>query len=415
MGKHFVFCGGCIGDLYRHPAEEVGQAIRRACGLSKIAERGYILSLSGITEDLSVHDWNLRRTIVSQARGENEALFRGSPVEFWLAVSAKQGRCREECPDYHRDRRNDPGHGHTHHGLVIFPYFEQNIPDPIDPSAEPEVVKESGAGAVIDGNFGFAQLALSLAKDLAVAKASKQGVALVTVRKRCWFGALGPYLYSIAEQGYMAQLWAQTTTCRDAAPYGGIDAKFSTNPIALAFPTASTPVVSDFSTTTISMGKTKRMAQSGQKAPEPIFLDSSGNLSSDADVALKGGSVLFIGGAHYGYKGYGLSLWSEGIAALAGGECNESRDTKTSQSASLTVIDPRAFAGHEYFYSEIERFKTHMLNSRPRPDRDDPPARSEGCRQSAGIRREGDPGTEGLLETLNALAEAQRIPVLSAE
>ena len=238
---------------------------------------------------------------------------------------------------------------------------------------------------------------------------------MVTVRKCCWFGALGPYLYSIAEQGYMAQLWAQTTTCRDAAPYGGIDAKFSTNPIALAFPTAATPVVSDFSTTTISMGKTKRMAQSGQKAPEPIFLDSSGNLSSDAKVALKGGSVLFIGGAHYGYKGYGLSLWCEGIAALAGGECNNP-DTKTSQSASLTVIDPRAFGGIDYFYSEIERFKTHMLNSRARPGFET--IRLPGQRVADNLQESADKGIpveEGLLETLNALAEAQRIPVLSAE
>ena len=29
---------------------------------------------------------------------------------------------------------------HTH-GLAIFPYFNQNIPEPINPSAEPELVK----------------------------------------------------------------------------------------------------------------------------------------------------------------------------------------------------------------------------------------------------------------------------------
>ena len=30
FGKHFVFCGGCIGDLYRHSTAEVEEAIRRA-------------------------------------------------------------------------------------------------------------------------------------------------------------------------------------------------------------------------------------------------------------------------------------------------------------------------------------------------------------------------------------------------
>ena len=303
---------------------------------------------------------------------------------------------------------------HTH-GLAIFPYFNQNIPELINPAAEPEVVKESGATAVIDGNFGFAQLALSLAKEVAVEKASKQGVAMVAVRKCCWLGALGPYLHSLTEQGYMAQLWAQTTTCRDAAPYGGIDAKFSTNPIALAFPTKGDPVLSDFATTMISMGKTKRMAQSAQQAPEPIFLDSKGNLSTDPNVALDGGSLLFIGGAHFGYKGYGMSLWSEGIAALAGGECNNP-ETKTSQSASLTVIDPRAFAGHDYFYSEIERFKAHMLNNRVRPGFEK--IRLPGERVVNNLWESDDKGVpveEGMLKILSALAEQHGIPSIPAE
>ena len=302
---------------------------------------------------------------------------------------------------------------HTH-GMAIFPYFDQNIPDPIDPTAEPEVVKQSGATALIDGNYGFAQLALNLAKELAVEKAGNQGVALIVVRKCCWLGALGPYLHSLTQQGFLARLCAQTTTCRDAAPYGGIDAKFSTNPLALAFPTGGDPVVSDFSTTTISMGRTKRMAQSGQHAPEPIFLDSDGNLSTDPKAALEGGSVLFIGGANFSYKGYGLSLWSEAIAALAGGQCNNP-ETKTSQSASLTVIDPRSFAGHDYFYGEIERFKAHMLNSRVRPGFDG--IRLPGQRVTHNLReseRTGIPVEEGLLETLNALAVRHGIAPISA-
>jgi hypothetical protein len=68
FGKHFVFCGGCIGDLYRDNREEVEFVIRRACGLSKVAERGYILSISGITDALSVDEWNTWRGIVSRAR-----------------------------------------------------------------------------------------------------------------------------------------------------------------------------------------------------------------------------------------------------------------------------------------------------------------------------------------------------------
>lgn len=70
FGKKIVFCGGCIGDLYRHSREEVEHAVRRACSLASISERGYILSISGITEDLSVDEWNAWRGIVNRAREE---------------------------------------------------------------------------------------------------------------------------------------------------------------------------------------------------------------------------------------------------------------------------------------------------------------------------------------------------------
>jgi L-lactate dehydrogenase len=340
---------------------------------------------------------------------------KGSLIEFGLQFLKVKGVTEKNASIIAEIAVKTQAMGIHTHGLVVFPYFNQNIPDPIIPTAEPQVVKESGATAVIDGNFGFAQLTLSLAKDLAVEKASKQGVAMVVVRKCCWLGALGPYLHSLTEQGYMAQLWAQTTTCRDAAPYGGIDAKFSTNPIALAFPTKGHPVLSDFSTTTISMGQMKRMAKEGRSAPEPIFLDSAGNPNTNPKVAVEGGSVLFIGGAHFGYKGYGMSLWSEAIAALAGGECNNP-DTKTSQSASLTVIDPEAFAGHKYFYGELERFKAHMLNNRVRPGFDT--IRLPGERVINNLRESEEKGVpvEGeLLETLNNLAKQYGIPFISAE
>ncbi|MBN2552636.1 MAG: hypothetical protein JXB06_07690 [Spirochaetales bacterium] len=70
FGKHFVFCGGCTGELYRHTLEEVELVIRRACGLSRLAERGYILSISGITDALSVDEWNAWRAVVNRAREE---------------------------------------------------------------------------------------------------------------------------------------------------------------------------------------------------------------------------------------------------------------------------------------------------------------------------------------------------------
>lgn len=68
FGGEVVFCGGCVGDLYRHDLEEVRAIIRRACSLSRIAGRGYVLSVSGITDDLSLETWESWRQVFAEAR-----------------------------------------------------------------------------------------------------------------------------------------------------------------------------------------------------------------------------------------------------------------------------------------------------------------------------------------------------------
>jgi L-lactate dehydrogenase len=204
------------------------------------------------------------------------------------------------------------------------------------------------------------------AADIALQKASAFGISMVSVRNTGWLAALGVQLLPIAERGLLAQVWAQTNTCKDCAPVGGIDARFSTNPLALAFPTAGDPVVADFSTTAVSMGKARLMAGRGEKAPERIFMDREGTLTDDPGVVKEGGTILFTGGEHHGHKGYGLSLWCEALTAAGGGECNNP-DSRTQQNFTLQVIDPAVLGGRDQYLAEIARFVRHVKTSRPRP------------------------------------------------
>lgn len=275
---------------------------------------------------------------------------------------------------------------HTH-GLTLFPYFETVIPEELNPGVLPEIVKEKGASAVIDAGNGFAQLAMRLAQETAVKKAKEQGIAMIAVRNTLWMGAAGVYLVTLTEHGFFSQIWAQTSTCVDCAPFGGIDGTFSTNPVGFAFPikksSVSVPgtvlspmhkrnnpdipiVVSDFSTASMSLGKANTLITAGEKAPEEIFLDKNGKLTDDPHVLKDKGTLLFFGGKNYGYKGYGMSLWCEALTAMAGGSANNPQ-SKTRQSFNLTVIDPAAFEGTEYYYSEIDRFITRVKQSRLRP------------------------------------------------
>jgi L-lactate dehydrogenase len=162
---------------------------------------------------------------------------------------------------------------------------------------------------------------------------------------------------------------AQTSTCKDCAPFGGIDARFSTNPVALAMPTGDDPIIADFSTAMMSMGKVNTMIRRGEKAAEPSFMDKDGVLGTDPAVVTAGGSILFLGGARQGYHGYALSLWNEAMTALAGGDANNP-EAKTRQCFTLTVVDPAAFAGTDAYLAEFRRFLAHLRSSRVHPAHD---------------------------------------------
>jgi L-lactate dehydrogenase len=294
--------------------------------------------------------------------------------------------------------------GITTHGLSFLPYADGAIPEVIDPKAEPTVESDRGATAVIEGGRCFAQLAMRRATGIALQKASALGIAMVSVKNAGWLAALGVQLLPIAERGMLAQVWAQTNTCKDCAPVGGIDARFSTNPLALAIPTGGEPILADFSTATVSMGKASLMASRSEKAPERIFMDREGTLTDDPRVVKEGGTILFTGGEHYGHKGYGLSLWCEALTAAGGGECNNPQ-SRTQQSFTLQVIDPAALGGRDHYLAEIGRFVRHVRTSRPRPGV--AAIRLPGERGFEALRRARADGInveEAMLAKLDALA-----------
>jgi LDH2 family malate/lactate/ureidoglycolate dehydrogenase len=263
---------------------------------------------------------------------------------------------------------------------------------------------------VIEGHNGIGQIALHRAVQFALENVQKYGTVTVAGRNVSWLGALGIYLIPLAERGFLAQLWAQTANCRDCAPWGGIDARFSTNPVALAFPTGGDPVIADFSTAAMSVGKASQLQRAGRKAPERVFLDKQGRLTDDPNVMRDGGTMLFLGGEHFGYKGYALSLWCEAMTALAGGHCNNP-DSPQRQSFCLTAVMPEAFAGRGHYDEEMRRFIAHVRSSRLREGFDAIRLPGErGYRALREARQRGVPVDDARLAQLQSLAGKLGVP-----
>ncbi|MDP7628490.1 MAG: Ldh family oxidoreductase [SAR202 cluster bacterium] len=251
------------------------------------------------------------------------------------------------------------------HGLAQYVAINEALGKTIDPQVEPTIIGKHGATVLLDGKRCLGILVMKLAKKMAVEIARTDGVGFVGVRNTHWIGALGMHLISIAEQGLLCQAWAQTNTCQDCAPYCGIDPRFSTNPIALAFPTDGNPVVADFSTATISMGAAHALIKEGKKTATSRFLDNTGSPSNDPSVIDRDGSLMFMGGDIDGHKGYALSLFNEALTVLAGGSANNP-DAELHQSFSLMILDPAVFVGSDYFFEEMRRFLAYVKSSRVR-------------------------------------------------
>ena len=290
------------------------------------------------------------------------------------------------------------------HGLVQFKALLGALNDSVDPAAEPKVVNETAAGALVDGNHSIGNLAMKLAKTLAVAKARDQGVGFVAVRDSQWIGAVGIHMISIAEEGLLGLAYAQTNTCKDCAPVGGYDARFSTNPLAIAFPGKSAPVVADFSTATMSMGAAMGMVAEGESADVPRFIDKEGNATTDASVMTDDGTLMFMGLETDGHKGYALSLFVEALVAMSGGSANNP-EKETTQSFGLLVLDPAAFGGASYYTQEVSRFLDHVKSSRIRPGAKEIRLPGErGFNALEDCRANGVPLDDAKLEMLRTLA-----------
>ncbi len=291
--------------------------------------------------------------------------------------------------------------GNDTHGLRQLLYLHRNLQPnaKISGAARPRVMREAGATAWIDGRHTAGQLAARLCVERAVELAAEHGVGMAGCGGTHWIGALGPFLLPVLERGMLASMHVQFSTGRDAAPVGGLDPRFATDPIALCFPCGDDPVggdagamLADFSVTAYSHGRVNQMLREGERSPMPVFLTHGGELSDDPEAFEGAGTMLFMAGDLNAHKGYALGLWAEAMAALLGGEPNTDHEAPGGgQSVAVTVIDPAAFVGAEAFRQRMRAYVERLKSSRRRDGSD-------------AIRLPGERG-------LAALAEAKRVGI----
>ena len=255
--------------------------------------------------------------------------------------------------------------GYSSHGVVRIPIFvEDTRAGFIAPAVAPVVVQETAASVLVDARHCLGPVSTAFAVEQAAAKARRSGVGCAAVRNGNDIACLGSYVGGPARDGLIALLMANNAggaAC--VAPFGSATPFLSTNPLAVGVPRESgrQPMVIDFSTSVVALGKVRMAAKRGVAVPEGWLIDRDGHPVTDPTRLLsmpREAALLPLGGATNGHKGFLLSLIVEVLAgALTGaGMSTGSQPDECGNGIFLLVVDPELFGGRRDFVREVEQF-----------------------------------------------------------
>ena len=219
------------------------------------------------------------------------------------------------------DRRGIESHGCNRFKPVYIDRINAGIQFP---TTNFEILKETETTAVVDGHHGMGQVIGYKAMSMAIEKAKKYGMGMVTVRNSTHYGIAGYYTSMATKAGCIGM--TGTNARPSVAPTLGVEGMFGTNPFTLGVPTDEDFDFNfDCATSITQNGKVEYYARIGEDIHPGTVIDLEGNpVEGDSGEALKkirqGTAALTtlggIGEALGGYKGYGFALFVEFLSSI---------------------------------------------------------------------------------------------------
>ncbi len=207
------------------------------------------------------------------------------------------------------------------HGVARLPYYYRKLENgTLNPDPHPRIIHEMPSVALFDGDNGLGPVAGKQAMQIAIEKAKKTGAGAVSVVNSNHYGIAGYYSMMALEHGMIGI--SLTNALSLVAPTFGTEANLGTNPISMAAPAgAEPPFVLDMATSTVPAGKIEVALREQRQIPLGWLLDKEGKPTDKPLWMLQGGSLTSLGAdyEHSAYKGYGLSMMVDILAAILSG------------------------------------------------------------------------------------------------
>ena len=293
-----------------------------------------------------------------------------SLITLVAAMLARVGSGPEEARQVAADLVEANLQGHDSHGAQLVPrYVENTEKGLITPNAVVQQVGGAGAMSVWDGQMGFGQSIGRQVTAAAIAATREHGLAAFGLRNTHHLGRIGAYAEMTVGEGMIGLFFVNALSGPPmVAPHGGFDGRMGTNPICIGIPRVPEPIILDFATSAIAVGKVKVAFNAGREVPAGALVTHEGTPSRDPAVMYGQGprGALLSFGAH---KGYGLALVCEILAgALTGGGTNQPatlKDRGIVNGMLGILLDPARLADNPAFAEEVQAICAHVQASAP--------------------------------------------------
>jgi len=268
--------------------------------------------------------------------------------------------------------------GHDSHGVGMIPHYIQNTGNgACVRNHHAKIERDNGAVIVVDGGAGYGQVIAKEAMDIGIERARKHGVCVVGLKNSHHIGRIGHWGEQCARAGLVSIHWVNVHGHKPlVAPFGGAEARFTTNPYCTAIPRKGRePIVLDFATSQVAMGKVRVANNKKVQMDEGLLIDVNGFPTTHPGVMYNPpyGAILPFGL----HKGGGLAVICDLLAgALTGGRTHSPRTIKQNSTDIINnmlsiIIDPDSMGGTAFFEDEVDTFIDWVKSARPAPGVDE--------------------------------------------
>jgi LDH2 family malate/lactate/ureidoglycolate dehydrogenase len=236
------------------------------------------------------------------------------------------------------------------HGLARLKMYCDRIQKKIiNPRPKIKIKKISSSVSYVNADDGIGFVAADAGINQAVKNAKKTGIGLVAIKKSGHYGLSSFYAEQAVKKNLM--VFCFTNAPPALAPYGAKKSLFGTNPICFGVPTGKAPFILDTSTSIINRGKIRRASKLNQKIPYGVALDKNGNITTNANKALKGTQLPIAG-----FKGSGLAWMVDILSGVLTGSSHGGKTKDPFDDFSgpqnmghlFLAINPKLFIGNNF-------------------------------------------------------------------